>query len=494
MAAVRPDDPNPPVSDSPLADELARLERERLEADRRYNDALTALDRAIATEPAPLPDSPPAPDVSRLDDLNQQWRTRPEPPPGTDRSVKGRLRTFVWRLMAPALDAQQTFNATVVDHFNRGTGPQVETRQAFVDLLARLAEERDARRRFESHLIQYLQTVTWYVDTKDRAAGAGAQVLNASLGALTDAWMKRWESLQVREARFTQRVQQVMTSQEDVRASAALAQQTALSLKRDVERWLAAQRPHTAVNAAEPQVDGDKSPLPDLDAFKYVAFENQFRGSPEEIRRRLTEYLPRFEGRSDILEIGCGRGEFLELLREQGISARGLDVNDAMVQETRARGLDAVRADALEYLLATPDSSLGGIFAAQVVEHLPPEYLGRLIEVAGHKVRPGGVIVLETINPTCWVAFFESYIRDLTHAKPIHPETLQFLVRASGFRQVTIEFKAPVPEAEKLALLPWSLPAGDETLQALVEHVNAQAEKLNHRLFGYQDYAVVGER
>jgi O-antigen chain-terminating methyltransferase len=92
------------------------------------------------------------------------------------------------------------------------------------------------------------------------------------------------------------------------------------------------------------------------------------------------------------------------------------------------------------------------------------------------------------------VAFFESYIRDLTHVKPIHPETLQFLVRASGFQQVAIEFRSPVPAAEKLGTLPWTLPAGDETLQAVIEHVNGLAETLNRRLFGYQDYALIGEK
>ncbi len=162
-----------------------------------------------------------------------------------------------------------------------------------------------------------------------------------------------------------------------------------------------------------------------------------------------------------------------------------------MVDETRARGLEAVRADALAYLDGQPDGSLGGIFAAQVVEHLAPAYLARLLEVAGHKIRPGGVIVLETINPSCWVAFFESYIRDLTHVRPLHPETLQYLLRVSGFRDVRVAFTSPVPQDERLQTVPVPTDASDD-LAALAHRVNENLARLNSRLFSYQDFAAIG--
>ena len=154
--------------------------------------------------------------------------------------------------------------------------------------------------------------------------------------------------------------------------------------------------------------------------------------------------MPLFAGATDVLDIGCGRGEFLDLMREHGIRARGLDLNGAMVEVCRERGLEAAQADALEYLTSLPDESLGGLIAVQVVEHLQPDYLVRLLETAFHKLRPGSTIALETINPTCWVAFFESYIRDLTHVRPVHPETLQYLMLASGFNRVDIAYRSPV--------------------------------------------------
>ena len=104
-----------------------------------------------------------------------------------------------------------------------------------------------------------------------------------------------------------------------------------------------------------------------------------------------------------------------------------------MVEVCVQQGLDATKADALEYLRAQPPGSLGGLLAAQVVEHLEPAYLTSLLDAAYAALRPGAPIVLETINPACWFAFFESYVRDITHVRPLHPDTLKFLLQASGF-------------------------------------------------------------
>ena len=142
--------------------------------------------------------------------------------------------------------------------------------------------------------------------------------------------------------------------------------------------------------------------------------------------------------------------------------------------------------------------SLGGLIAIQVVEHLDPGYLLRLIETTFHKLRPGAPLVFETINAACWVAFFDSYIRDITHRWPLHPDTLRYLVQASGFASVEIRFRSPVPYSDKLDRV--SLPAAgpnavrDETLIEIVEALNAHAEKLNARLFTHLDYAVVARR
>jgi O-antigen chain-terminating methyltransferase len=131
------------------------------------------------------------------------------------------------------------------------------------------------------------------------------------------------------------------------------------------------------------------------------------------------------------------------------------------------------------------------LFAAQVVEHLQPAYLLRFLELACHKLRPGAPIVLETLNPACWVAFFESFIRDITHVWPLHPETLRYLALASGFSRAQIEFRSPVPPQDKLQ--PIAAPNGSPVAD-LVETFNANVEKLNARMFTYLDYAVIGAK
>jgi len=194
-----------------------------------------------------------------------------------------------------------------------------------------------------------------------------------------------------------------------------------------------------------------------------------------------------------VLDAGCDRGEFLDLLREAGIRARGLDLNHEMVKVCRARGPVADEIDVLGFLQTADDQSLGGLFAAQVIEHLEPEYLIRTLEAAFHALRPGSRIVLETINPACWTAFFESYIRDLTHVRPIHPERLKYLLTASGFQQVEIRYRLPLPESERLQ--PVAIPPGTPpALRDTFETLNDNAERLNRRLFSHMDYAAVAVR
>ena len=235
------------------------------------------------------------------------------------------------------------------------------------------------------------------------------------------------------------------------------------------------------------------------DAFKYVGFEDRFRGSEDEIRRRLADYVPYFKGASDVLDVGCGRGEFLDLLKQAGVTARGLDINPEMVEVCRARGLDAAAGDALTYLNSLPDESLGGLLAIQVVEHLEPSYLQRFLQAAFYKLRPGATLILETINPACWVAFFESYIRDLTHVRPIHPETLQYLLHASGFSTVDVVYRAPIAEEARLQKVTPSVERfGDQNsadrLAELVTAFNRNMDRLNSHMFTNQDYAAVARR
>ena len=322
---------------------------------------------------------------------------------------------------------------------------------AAIRSLEAVRQQTELRARFESRLIHYLQTIAPYVDTKDRASG-GAELL-----------------------------EQIM-----------LAQQRIVTLRREVERLSAAGvREDTAHRfAARESAAPIESALEDVE---YVGFENRFRGSEALISRRLQDYLPLFASCSNVLDVGCGRGELLDLFKTQGITSRGIDTNAAMVARCRDRGLDVEQADALAYLERQPDGSLGGLTAIQVVEHLPPADLLRFLRLAYDKLRPGAPMVLETINAACWAAFFDAYIRDLTHARPLHPGTLEYDVRACGFSAVDVQFREPVDEQDRLAHVTPSA-TSDPAFVQIAAVVNANADKLNERMLSYRDYAVVARR
>jgi SAM-dependent methyltransferase len=278
---------------------------------------------------------------------------------------------------------------------------------------------------------------------------------------------------------------------EELRVAINVLQHATRTLRHDVERLGA---PASAQGA--PGRPTPVAALPSGD-HTYVGFEDRFRGTQADIRQRMARYLPVFAGASDVLDVGCGRGEFLGLLREQGIRARGIDVNRAMVDACRDAGLDATHADALSYLQGLPDGSLGGLIAAQVVEHLEPRYLMALIETAFAKLRAGAPIVLETINPTCWSAFFDSYIRDLTHVRPVHPDTLKFLVMAAGFADVHVQGRSPYPEQGKLSRVRAATRSAAADMPALLDVadvVDRHADRLNELFFTDRDYAVIARR
>jgi SAM-dependent methyltransferase len=163
----------------------------------------------------------------------------------------------------------------------------------------------------------------------------------------------------------------------------------------------------------------------------YFGFESRMRASSE-VRERQLPYVDDLRDHAPVLDVGCGRGELLALLRTAGVEARGIDADADMVAYARGEGLDVEQADVLAYLGEQHDASLGAIFAGQLVEHLPPPALFRFLELAHAKLRDGGVLIVETINPLSPIAL-RNYFADLTHAQPLVPETLAQLVRRAGF-------------------------------------------------------------
>lgn len=220
-----------------------------------------------------------------------------------------------------------------------------------------------------------------------------------------------------------------------------------------------------------------------LSTFQYAGFEDRFRGDEETVKAKLKKYLDHFAAVDDILDIGCGRGEFLELLREGGKAGSGIDLSDGMLDRAREKGLTVLEADALAFLKTRPDGSLGGIFSSQVIEHLAPEYLRELVRESLRVLRGGGVLLMETINPLSLFAFSRIFTLDPSHRIPLHPEYLRFLLESCGFSGVEILFSEE-PEEEKL------VPVAPNQPTALA--FNENVDKLNRLLFASTEFAVKG--
>ncbi len=222
-----------------------------------------------------------------------------------------------------------------------------------------------------------------------------------------------------------------------------------------------------------------------IEDWRYASFENKYRGSEDEIKKQLENYIEFFRQERKVLDLGCGRGEFLTLLAENGITAEGIDINEQMIDICRERNLNCSKADILDNLAESEEESLGGIFSSQVIEHMPPNYLKRVIELAFHKLAPSSFIVLETINPTSVFALVQIYYLDLSHQKPIHPQALKFLLENAGFEDVEIKLSSELRE-EKLQ----ELPSANEESTIL----NRNVDKLNKLLYSAPNYAAIGQK
>ncbi len=186
------------------------------------------------------------------------------------------------------------------------------------------------------------------------------------------------------------------------------------------------------------EADSGASPARRQDA-DLLALRSGLRGDSDAIRRRLTPFVEYFRGSAPVLDLACGKGEFLELLRAAGIASTGVDMDPAMVEHCRGRGLAASLEDGLDALAAAGDASLGGLFAARTIEYMTPRDVTALVALAGKKLRPGGVIVVESVNPRSSYGLAGFY-RDLASVRPYDPEAVASLLGHRGFVEVETEF------------------------------------------------------
>lgn len=240
-------------------------------------------------------------------------------------------------------------------------------------------------------------------------------------------------------------------------------------------------KPHAATPASATGHQPESTLLADdhtLDQF-YIEFENKFRGKEADIKKRLEIYLPYFKAakkspKHPTIDIGCGRGEFLKLLKEHDIPAKGLDLNESMVKRAKEQGLDVVQADAMQYLHEMPSNSAYAVTGFHLVEHIPFAALLRLMDECYRAIQPGGYAIFETPNPENVIVGSHNFYHDPSHLNPIPPALLAFVMETRGFSNVKIKRLHPME-------------TNFETEDPLVL-------RIAERMYGPSDYAVVAQK
>jgi SAM-dependent methyltransferase len=229
----------------------------------------------------------------------------------------------------------------------------------------------------------------------------------------------------------------------------------------------------------------NESVAPSSSLFDYVGFERRFRGDPASIAGQLEDrYGDLLVTNPPVLDLGCGRGELLTLLKDKGIPATGVDTDPSMVVDAATRGLDIRHADAVTFLRDQAPGTFGSIIATHLLEHLDLDAMIELLELAATRLRPGGVLIAETPNPASLIVLGNSYILDPTHIRPLHPKLLEFLCEGAGFGTVALRFFAPATGYRLKSV-------DDPSAPEWAKQINQAFDQLNNVLFGPQDYAVV---
>lgn len=219
----------------------------------------------------------------------------------------------------------------------------------------------------------------------------------------------------------------------------------------------------------------------------YFDFENHFRGSRQEIKRRQSVYIPYYKDKNIVLDLGCGRGEFLELLNENGITGIGVDNYEEFIEFCRAKGLHVVCEEVIQYLMSRENDSVGGVFAAHIIEHLTKDQLLKVVHLSYQKLKQGGYMIMETPNPMCLSTYTNSFYIDPSHQKPVHPKMMEYLLQREGFCNIEILFT----EASKNR---YRLPQLASGYIDNLDEFNKGIDVVSDLLFGSEDYAVIAQK
>jgi SAM-dependent methyltransferase len=240
------------------------------------------------------------------------------------------------------------------------------------------------------------------------------------------------------------------------------------------------QRGGDGSSPAAQSADSEKDKMHALDEW-YATFQEKFRGTREDIKARLRAHLPYVMAggvgtdTTPIVDLGCGRGEWLELLREQGLRATGVDLNRASLAKCREMGFDVVEKDILSYLQSLPDTDVGAVTGFHIIEHMPFDVLLSLMAETYRVLKPGGIAIFEAPNPQNVLVGSHTFYLDPTHRNPLPAGLVQFVMEMAGFSKVEVAPLHPYPEEFRV-------------------HGSELADRFNDFFYGPQDYAVIGHK
>jgi O-antigen chain-terminating methyltransferase len=403
-------------------------------------------------------------------------------PPGLLNSIAQSLKKLTARALDWHVRDQVEYNRAVVNSLDAILEALNESNRALAALGARtddLQKWFDARasevqknldaRAEEYQVVRDIHThwSEWHIEWERKLTDIESRFLRtvAELSA----------SYQVRTAHMESATRELIKAQHTdfSRALWENVKQVRAELERTIHTELRVVRQRAAIEPAQPAAPVAEAAVPPP-AIDWLHFAERFRGAEEYVKEKQRLYLPYFAGCREVLDIGCGRGEFLELAKEAGIAARGIDLSGESVALCRSKKLDAEVADLFAHLEGLPDRTLGGIFCAQVIEHLPPDRLPEMLRLACARLYTGGVLALETPNPECLAILASHFYLDPTHQRPVPPQLLAFYLEEFGMGAIELHRLSPAVE---------SMPA-----------LKNLPEDFREAFFGALDYAIVARK
>ena len=349
-------------------------------------------------------------------------------------------------------------------------------------LSARIAECRDEVSRLRETLSKQVQALAQQQGEFERVASTQFSEVDRRYDAL-EAYVKKMNDAFSRFEHDNQEQRGFMAKAEtELRAEIArlyLQLQHArseLTLQADSISALSTGRSETRPVYQVPAESHHQLPAEshNLDAL-YAALEDRFRGARDEIKERFKVYLPYVQDQAPVIDLGCGRGEWLEILSEAGIEARGVDTNRIQIEQCRARSLNVEEGDFIAYLRSLSDASAGTVTGFHIIEHVSLDMLITLLNEILRVLRPGGVVIFETPNPENVLVGSNYFYLDPTHRHPLPRDLAEFLLDSRGFHGIEI-----------INLHPWEsarVPGSDELTQ-----------RFNDYFYGPMDYAIVGRK